>query len=540
MERMRTPRGLLLALIILTFVAFSVRSISMQWSPLPYNIDGLSELRVAQGVLATGHLDFPDDTSISDTYVADLPVLGLFIAFFSSALGVDPLTNSQLVTALLGAVAVSIVFLMFRSHWRTRRGAVASFLVLALAGSFVFSAGCTWKETMGFVLLALALYSFPLRKALPYRLLMVSSLLLIPFTHHLVAVVSFVTLTFAVILEVASRQKGYRITRDDTMDAATVVSAWALVIAYYAYIDLPYLDYLSPSTDLYLFVAVAALILMVGIRMSRRERPLTRLPLGLAVPLVGAALMVVNYVHPIFTGIPGPAAAIAVPLVAYLILVAPGWEGAKLALVPRGGTKNLLLAMFLGPLSLIAFAFVRSNDATSQLIIYRSFDFVLIPFALLVGIGFARLVKRTEPLVGAMAGVSLVIVLSTTLPVAYSSQTLFGVENQTYWYEYDAFEWLSEHGVERYTSDQRLGETGWRLFDLEYGRGLPYDLREGIALNKSSFYVLENSWSTEGAQEFPLGVVVVNDTTIDSILNDSNIVYIGGSSYNLLVCFLTR
>jgi hypothetical protein len=28
-------------------------------------------------------------------------------------------------------------------------------------------------------------------------------------------------------------------------------------------------------------------------------------------------------------------------------------------------------------------------------------------------------------------------------------------------------------------------------------------------LNKSSFYVLERSWSTDGAQEFPFGAVVV-------------------------------
>jgi len=37
------------------------------------------------------------------------------------------------------------------------------------------------------------------------------------------------------------------------------------------------------------------------------------------------------------------------------------------------------------------------------------------------------------------------------------------------------------------------GETGGRLFDLNGSRGLPYDLKEGIAPNKSSFFVLESS-----------------------------------------------
>jgi hypothetical protein len=66
--------------------------------------------------------------------------------------------------------------------------------------------------------------------------------------------------------------------------------------------------------------------------------------------------------------------------------------------------------------------------------------------------------------VGAATGLSLVVILTSTLPVAYSSQGLFGVENQTYWFEYDAVKWFSEHGATSYTSDQRLRETGWRLF----------------------------------------------------------------------------
>jgi len=41
------------------------------------------------------------------------------------------------------------------------------------------------------------------------------------------------------------------------------------------------------------------------------------------------------------------------------------------------------------------------------------------------------------------------------------------------------------------------GETGARLFDLNGSRGSPYNFREGIALNGSSFFVLERSWSTD-------------------------------------------
>jgi hypothetical protein len=272
--------------------------------------------------------------------------------------------------------------------------------------------------------------------------------------------------------------------------------------------------------------------------MSLRDRPLSRLPIGLAVPLVGAALMVYNYYHPIFTGIPGPASLIAIPFLAYLILVVPAWEGARIALPPKGPTKNLLLAMILGPLSLIIFAFLRSNDATSQLIVYRAFDFLMPAFAILVGLGFAFMVKG-RPRLGIAAGISLVIICASTLPIAYNTQELFGVENQTYEFEYDAVKWFSENGVGNYSSDQRLGETGNRLFDLGYGMGLPYYLSEGLALNGSSFYLLEGEWTTKGAQEFPFGVVVVPQDKVNETLFHASVFYIGGPAENNIVGFRT-
>jgi hypothetical protein len=185
------------------------------------------------------------------------------------------------------------------------------------------------------------------------------------------------------------------------------------------------------------------------------------------------------------------------------------------------------------------FALLRSNDALSQLVVYRTFDFLMIGVALLIGVGFAVIVKGRARL-GMAAGAMLVVVCASTLPVAYSTQELFGVENQTYWFEYDAVEWFSEHGVSSYTSDQRLSETGGRLFDLEGKRGLPYDLREGLALNGSSFFVLETDWNTSGAQEFPFGVVVIGSDKIAAALNESNVFFIGGPPDGFLVGILTR
>jgi hypothetical protein len=74
---------------------------------------------------------------------------------------------------------------------------------------------------------------------------------------------------------------------------------------------------------------------------------------------------------------------------------------------------------------------------------------------------------------------------------------------------------------------------------LNGSRGLPYDLREGIDLNSSSFYVLETDWNSTGAQEFPFGVVIVSNETISQTLNESSVVYIDGPAGGQLVLFWT-
>ena len=532
---MHTRRfGILTVLFVLALTAIAVRSLSLQWSSLPYNIDGLSEYRVAEDIVRTGHLDFTPGASHYDSYAADMPVLGLLVAFSSSFLGVDPLSLCQIVAGLIGAITVLLAFIIFREHFPSSRGALCAGVVLATVGSFVFATGCVWKETLGFLLIGLALYSFSRRDDVRFRVVMALSLILLVLIHHYSAVIGLVVVSFALLLDLAVRARCRDSLAKGIPDLITVLAAWSIAVLYYRLIDLPYLDFLSPRTDLYLYLAVAAIVFIIGAKLASGKARSSRVPLGLVVPVAGAFLMVYNYFDPIFPGIPGPAGLIAVPFLAYLILVAPAWEGARIALAADLRSRSLLLSMVLGPLSFIIFAFLRSNDATSHMIIYRTFDFLMIGFAIFVALGFVHITKG-RPKAGIASGICLVIVCASTLPIAYSSQELFGVQNQTYGFEYDAVKWFSENEVLSYTSDQRLGEVGWRLFDIDYGRGLPYDLREGLALNSSSFFVIEGQWATKGAQEYPFGVVVVEQEALDAVADEGSVMYVGGPTDNQIV-----
>jgi hypothetical protein len=514
----------------------SLRLLTLALSPLPYNIDGLSELRVVQDILSSSHLEFSPETSHAGGYVDDIPAYGVFASFVCSCLGATPSQFMQVITALVGSFAVVILIVLFNSLHLGRRQGVVSSVVLALIGSFVFVTACSWKETLGILLLSLSIISFLSREEPRFRVLLSASLLVLVFTHHHTAVVAGVLVTFAVLITAYNQRTRPEFRAVLRADIVMLAAVWVATAFYYDSVSLPYIDYLSPRTDLYLYLAVALLLLLMGIRASRRLYLVSRYPLGVLVPLVGVSLLLYNFYDPIFPGIPAPSLSIVVPFLSYVLLVLPAWYGSELLLGPRSPSKDLLLAMFLGPLSLILFALLRSNDSMSYLIVFRTFDFLMIPFAVLVGAGFVYLVKGRERL-GVLAGISLVVICASTLPVAYQTEELFGVQNHTFEYEYDAVQWFSLHSIDNYTSDQRLGETGWRLFDIDFQRGLPYDLREGIPLDEGSFYVLEESWSTDGAQEFPFGVVVVDDETVSSVLGSSSVVYAGGPAEDQIVCF---
>jgi len=244
-----SKQALILAVPVILVTALVVRLVPYQWSPLPFNIDGLSEYRVADYIMTYGHLEFPVDSSVAAGYVSDMPLLGLVIAFVSASLGLDPLVSSQLVTALLGAVAVCVAFILVRKHWHfSFKASLSAGLVLALAGSFVFSAGCTWKETLGILLTLIVLYAYPLRDHRSYRVLMTLALPLLVFTHHHSTIVAYVIVTFAMVIDHASKATKPFLDDRAFYDILTIMVIWALAVWYYILIDLPYLDYLSPQT----------------------------------------------------------------------------------------------------------------------------------------------------------------------------------------------------------------------------------------------------------------------------------------------------
>src|SRR4030067_889033 len=84
-------------------------------------------------------------------------VVILALSFCVRAL--SPAPPPQLLVSSLGAIVVCVFFILFRQFLPSSKAALTAALALALLGTFVFSTGCTWKETLGFLLLGIVLSS---------------------------------------------------------------------------------------------------------------------------------------------------------------------------------------------------------------------------------------------------------------------------------------------------------------------------------------------------------------------------------------------
>ncbi|UCE91536.1 MAG: hypothetical protein JSV90_09090, partial [Methanobacteriota archaeon] len=235
--------GIFALILVLVLTALVLRSMPYQWSSLPYNIDGLSEYRVAEDIIDSGHLTFAPESSHRESYVADMPFLGLLISFAASAMGISSLDATPITPALLGAYTVSFVLILSMRVFGNARGAACAGVVLAIAGSFAFASGCAWKESLGLLLLAMSIYSYLNREEIGFRILTAVCLFMLVFSHHYSALVGLSIISFMAVLGFAKALRNQSFTSILPRELLTVSPAWVILILYYRQVDLPYLDY---------------------------------------------------------------------------------------------------------------------------------------------------------------------------------------------------------------------------------------------------------------------------------------------------------
>ena len=523
-------------IIVVFMLALVVRLYPLVWSPHPYNIDGFVEARMAEDIFDTGSLEVPADATYAGSYVIHMPFFNSLLAMFSHVMGVEPVLLAQVFAATIGAVSCVLAFLLFHVMTGSRRVALLGGLFMSLLGTYVFCTTSVWKENLGLLSLVLVAALFLERRDVRLRVLLTLLLVMMTFIHHHSAVMTYMFFSFATAAEgyVAMKKRSW--SWHNYADVGTMFFVWPLAVLYYSGIELPYYDFLTPDTGMYLMIAVScAMAVLMTFFLSERTRRSKRHYLKIVIPVLGAGLLVLNYLRPIFPGIAGTQEPVLVFGLVYIALVLPMWFGAESLLKPSERTTPMLYALVFAPLTMILFALLRALDATSHMIIYRTFDFLDIAMALMFAAGVVVLLLRMRTSLHILGALFLVLVLGTT-PLAFQTEQLFGVHNQTYEYEVDALNWIGSHaGDARIDSDQRLGTVCGVLTGMNGSSDLGFRIRDGQSVSSYDLLVLKSSWSVAGAQQFPLGQVVLDQALLDAFLEEQNVVYLAGPADDQLI-----
>ena len=531
---MRVDLALLAALY--TF-ALALRLVPLTFSPLPYNIDGFPLARIASQIAATG--SWRINPADPNAYNQLMPVYGLVWSAVSQMGGVDPLAFLQTLMPVLLATAVFPAYLLgVKATGRPVAGFAAG-LFIASFGSFLSVTSMGMKESVALVLLPTVVLLFAERRDPRKRGLAFLLLLLLPFLHQLSDfLILGMVASLVVLAHARAVQRGRFSARALLLDVATGPGPAVLAYAYYAAVNMPDLSAVTAPDALALFLAVTVLLSALLVRMTRPRTPLPgrRLvrPVGpiLIVPAAAFAALLLNARIDLFAGVLPTQPALEPVLVAVVALVALAFPGYQLLRRTASPLADVVVAMGIAPVALVLFAFLRGLDGLSQVLVYRSFDFLDYGLAVAVGVGLAFAWTRLRAHQGARLALAagLLVVLLATTPIAWNPQAVFGVDEVTTPSEFQAMAVLSTLHPSGVATDQRLADTAHSWFGYATNASLPYLLRENATPKGDDYALVLERWTTIGAQVHPAPNVVVPAATLGAFLAANRIVYAAGPS----------
>ena len=506
----------------------------LTFSTMPFNVDGYPLTWVSAQIGATGSWAIHAGVN---RYSELMPLYPLVWSVVAQLGGVGVLSAFQAVMPAVLATVVLPAYLLGVKATRSPVAGFASGLFIAVFGSFLFLTSAAMKEALGLLVLPTVLLLFAERADPRKRALALALLLLMPFLSQLedLLVLGMVA-ALVVLAQSRAIGRGAFSAKALVLDCVTGPALASLAYVYYAVVAMPNLaDVVAPDA-LALFLATVTLLTALLVRLRRAAWPMPgqRLvrPAGpiLLVPILAFAAILVNGRTELFAGVLPTQPALEPVLLAGAGLVVFAFFGYQLVRRTTNRAGDLLFAMAVSPVALVLFAFLRGLDGLSQVLVYRSFDFVDYALAVLVGVGFAYAWRRLRSSPGArlVIGATLVVVLLATTPMAYNSQAVFGVNEVTTPAEFQALSVLASLHPRSVATDERLGYIATDWFGLNTSITLPYALAGNGSGAPYAYAVVEDSWTTIGAQVHPQPNVVVRASTLEGFLAANRIVYAAG------------
>lgn len=516
----------------LTLLAVALRLVPLTFSPLPYNIDGFPLARIADDMAASG--SWTIDEADPNSYNEKMPAFSLLWSGIVQLGGLDALVHIQAFLPFVTALTVLPGYLLGVKMTRHRGVGLAAGLFLAVFGSFLFLTSSVMKESIGLLVLPVAVLLFyeradPRKRALAFVLL-----LLLPFLHHLTILMALGMVTALVVGQAMRDARRGRIAwRRVALDILTGPAAAIPALAYYSVVRLSPLEEVTSPDDVALILALTVFLTAIGAGLPRMARVRLGRPLVspvshvLLVPALVFGGLLANAASSVFAGTVGTQEAfVALVVPAGAILSAFVFVGYQLLRRTSNRGNDLVLAFLVAPAGLICYAFLRGLDPLSLALVYRSFDFMDFALAILAGVAlaFAWSRVRSVALRAGLVATFLAALLATT-PMAWNGQAVFGVENVTTPDEFGALAVLASLGARNVTTDQRLADVAESWFGIPGDASLPFKLRDGDDVRGPEYAVLLERWTTVGAQVHPAPNVVIERDAFDRFVERNQVVY---------------
>jgi len=526
------------SLLILLFAAFMTRLLPLAISQYPFNNDSITESLMSAGILDGGHLVSSSDPRWMWTHANFTPVFNIVLAFFAGLLGTTPFACAQVFGAAMAVTTIGGVYLLGRLVSGSERGAVAAAFMAVMFGTFVFTTGSIWKEMMGLSLLAVALFAYLRRDSIEFRALLFLLLLTIPFVHHLVAAVTFLAFANLLVWSVFFAFSRGTLTRTNLFDLATISIPGAIAVIYYSIAGFDSMIQTSSAVNILSIVAgfIGMNVICIVILSIRRHVKWSFAPLvGVGV----GTLILLDYSGYVFHYSTSATRAYVLLGLSTAFIVGLAWFGSEVILETRPRYRAFQLALLLSPLTILGLGAIQGSTLTGQKIFYRSFDFLDFFIFLGAAAALVEMHSRRKNLYR-IVGAFMIISIAISFPFSYASQSLLGVRHDTQGYELDALDWMgNQPEAKSIVSDERISYLARSVLGVFKSSSLPQFLATNTPFPSYLwFYIVEDSWTTIGVNNYPYGELVVNSSYYEKMTEAADVFYLGGPANDNLVIFL--
>ncbi|MFH5801175.1 sodium/phosphate symporter [Haladaptatus sp. CMAA 1911] len=526
---MDNRRPYILVGITVFMAAVAMRMIPLYWSYLPFNLDGFQFAAPARYTLAHGHL--PTSASY---FQPDKYTFSALLTICSQLTGISPIRIAQPLIAVIGSVPCLIAVWITRRiglelGWQpgqTRIAAALTGLVLATEGIYLGRSAAVTSEGAGIVFVAVIAFVFyrMIQTGRPsWIVLTVLLVIIFPLTHSLSTMIGALVITS--LLAGSLRRS---ISRVGILGAMVVVGFWAYLGSYYSIMELGDVSRVSSVPGLFFAWIIVLITASVGLPTTsvRSQRAVSMFIL-----VGGVGVVVANFFVPVF---PGTAELQTMALLLVIPIAVGGFVatyGLPYITTTRDGA--VVLALVLGPLTLIGFALTADLTVEYQDIIARSqifahFGAIVLASLAVVGLGIRGRVTNRILRVTRTGLIPLLLVIAlVSAPLAFAGLRATPAqpvtepnefETTTFAATYIPSTWVSDGHITRLASYYYPSQTNSTYTPL-------YQWLRGGGEPPKCTVVSQQSWTTVGAQLFPASPIQLDKNQYRSWLESKQVIY---------------